>query len=171
MTNTSSPRRGRPSLISPALIGSLVQAVEAGLNRTEAAEYAGISHRSFARWLTLGQKVVDSGVHASDFERLCGVLRTRISSVDAALKPAAEPDQESTPGLLSISAADSTVDAELLRENFTKACRDGGAGGVMVSPRAEWTSLPAMTIEQRRSRRLLSKVRALLLITPRTGRL
>ncbi|MFB6505537.1 hypothetical protein ACFC07_22400 [Streptomyces sp. NPDC056099] len=97
MTNTTSPTRGRPSKLTPELVDSLVQAVEANMNRADAAEYAGISAGTFARWLTLGRKVLDAGGGTSEFEVRCATLRLRVGAADEARKgggePAAAPDK------------------------------------------------------------------------------
>ncbi|MEV0487284.1 hypothetical protein AB0I69_42630 [Streptomyces sp. NPDC050508] len=91
MTNTPSPTRGRPSKLTPELVDSLVQAVEANMTRADAAEYAGISAGTFARWLTLGRKVLDAGGGTSEFEVRCATLRLRVGVADEARKGGTEP--------------------------------------------------------------------------------
>ncbi|MGW7090031.1 hypothetical protein ACWGH2_41980 [Streptomyces sp. NPDC054871] len=97
MTNTSSPTRGRPSKLTPALVDSLVQAVEAGMSRADAADFAGISSATFARWLSRGRQVLYAGGAANEYEVRCATLRLRIGVAYEARKPdsgpAANPDK------------------------------------------------------------------------------
>jgi hypothetical protein len=98
---TSSKRtRGRPTILTPQLIRTLEKGAEAGLTRAEMAEYAGVAARSVQRWLTLGTKVNERGHHTSDFERLCGILRTRITAADTRRRgtpPDSVREQETEP--------------------------------------------------------------------------
>ncbi|WP_433860213.1 hypothetical protein [Streptomyces kronopolitis] len=91
MTNTPSPTRGRPSKLTPELVDSLVQAVEANLSRAQAAASAGISAGTFARWLTTGRKVLDAGCGTTEFEVRCATLRLRVGVADEARKGSGEP--------------------------------------------------------------------------------
>ncbi|MFI9052447.1 hypothetical protein [Streptomyces sp. NPDC053427] len=97
MTNIPSPTRGRPSKLTPELVDSLVQAVEANLSRADAAASSGISAGTFARWLSVGRKVLDAGGGTSEFEVRCATLRLRVGVADEARKsgsePAAAPDK------------------------------------------------------------------------------
>ncbi|MET7498054.1 hypothetical protein ABZV61_41790 [Streptomyces sp900116325] len=143
MTNTPSPTRGRPSKLTPALVDSLAQAVKAGMNRADAAEYAGISAGTFARWLTLGRKVLDAGEGSNEFEVRCASLRLRVGMADenrkASSEPAADPDK----------IAPGAVTARPL------------PAGTITSPTADLSSVmqPVITIGKPRRRSLLARVR------------
>ncbi|MFJ5142987.1 hypothetical protein [Streptomyces sp. NPDC088707] len=92
----------------------LVAAVRDGATRVEAAERAGISYRTFARWLALGDKVGAQGWVANDHERQCSLLLTLVKRADddrrrveAAGPPHAAPDARplATGGVLQSASA------------------------------------------------------------------
>lgn len=73
-------------------VKQLVAATREGATRVQAAERIGISYRTFARWLALGERVAEAGKYASERERLCWELRTGVDQADEERKqPAAVP--------------------------------------------------------------------------------
>ncbi|WP_330335642.1 hypothetical protein OHS33_39075 (plasmid) [Streptomyces sp. NBC_00536] len=103
-------------------VEQLVGAVADGANRLEAASRAGVSYRTFARWLALGARVNAAGAHASEHERLCGVLKNKVAEADHAR--AAGPD--ASPGLFAVGG---TVDTEGLARKLGEK-----PGHVLPSP-------------------------------------
>ncbi|MEU0857489.1 hypothetical protein ABZ352_18900 [Streptomyces griseofuscus] len=78
-------------------VRQLVAAVRDGATRVQAAARAGISYRTFARWLALGARVNEAGQYGSEHERLCAELRTGVEQADNAkslreLAPVVEPE-------------------------------------------------------------------------------
>lgn len=65
MTNSSSPARGRPSVLTPRLINRIERAVQAGKTRQETAEHVGVALSSLQRWLALGRKARANGVRVT----------------------------------------------------------------------------------------------------------
>ncbi|MFJ4342621.1 hypothetical protein [Streptomyces sp. NPDC088915] len=99
MTTRSTAHRGRPTLLTPVVIEKLGQAVEAGMTRPEAAEVAGISAGSFARWMTRGraaQNLFDSGILVDEAEHPYGNLYRRIVKADAVRRAAKVGTAEET---------------------------------------------------------------------------
>ncbi|MBL3808462.1 hypothetical protein [Streptomyces sp. BRB081] len=80
-------RRGRPSLLTPAVMGLLTQATAVGLSVKQAADAAGVRRSTFLRWMRLGEDVVDQkqGGHLDvDSPDPCAALFARVSRARAA---------------------------------------------------------------------------------------
>ncbi|WP_329405003.1 hypothetical protein [Streptomyces melanogenes] len=64
-THTTQParrkqrRRGRPSLLTPAVMDLLTRATAVGLPMTQAADAAGVGRSTFLRWMSRGEEVVE----------------------------------------------------------------------------------------------------------------
>ncbi|MFJ8301292.1 hypothetical protein ACIQ9R_36075 [Streptomyces sp. NPDC094447] len=104
MTTRSTSRPGRPTLLTPVVIEKLGQAVEAGLTRPQAAEAAGVTAGSFARWMTRGraaQEQFDRGVAVEESEQPYGNLYRRIMQADTARQYKATVTAGAQPVLLS----------------------------------------------------------------------
>src|ERR1043165_2308372 len=52
-------RRGRPSLLTPAVMDLLTRATAVGLPMTQAADAAGVGRPAFLRWVSRGEDVVE----------------------------------------------------------------------------------------------------------------
>ncbi|MFF4188181.1 hypothetical protein ACFYZ9_33800 [Streptomyces sp. NPDC001691] len=89
MTTSNAVRRGRPTLLTPSLVEKLGKAVEAGMTRDEAAEFAGVNVGSFARWLTRGRKAYRAatalGTEPSPQDQVFVLLALRIAKARGTL--------------------------------------------------------------------------------------
>ncbi|MER6318924.1 hypothetical protein ABT237_34985 [Streptomyces sp. NPDC001581] len=56
-------RRGRPSLLTPAVMDLLSRATAVGLPMTQAADAAGVGRSTFLRWMSRGEDVVEDKQH------------------------------------------------------------------------------------------------------------
>ncbi|MFG2417308.1 hypothetical protein, partial [Streptomyces goshikiensis] len=56
-------RRGRPSLLTPAVMDLLIRATAVGLPMTQAADAAGVGRSTFLRWMSRGEDVVEEKQH------------------------------------------------------------------------------------------------------------
>ncbi|MFF3432480.1 hypothetical protein [Streptomyces sp. NPDC002602] len=56
-------RRGRPSLLTPAVMDLLIRATAVGLPMTQAADAAGVGRSTFLRWMSRGEDVVEDKQH------------------------------------------------------------------------------------------------------------
>ena len=56
MATPQGPRRGRPSKLTPEAHAAVVQALVNGLSRRHAATCAGVAHRTFNLWRSLGRR-------------------------------------------------------------------------------------------------------------------
>ncbi|MEU3501580.1 hypothetical protein ABZ726_12660 [Streptomyces hundungensis] len=102
MTTSSIVRRGRPTLLTPALVEKLAKGVEAGMTREEAAEFAGVNVGSYARWLTRGRKAYRAstavGTAPAPEEQVFVLLATRIANARGTLvQRGTEPEQAAKP--------------------------------------------------------------------------
>ncbi|MFD0352946.1 hypothetical protein ACFVHW_04240 [Streptomyces sp. NPDC127110] len=71
-----------PSRLTRERAELLAAAVAGGANRIDAARAAGISYRTFARWLTVGAKANAAGAYRTDHEGQCGLLREMVTAAD-----------------------------------------------------------------------------------------
>ncbi|RSS86994.1 hypothetical protein EF903_17940 [Streptomyces sp. WAC05292] len=125
-------------------VQQLAGAVEGGATRVEAAARAGISYRTFARWLALGAAISTGRAPASEHERLCGVLRVKITAADDSAA-AAGPD--AAPGLFALGG---TVDTEALARKLNE-------GSVCIVPPTV-SGTPARAAARTTWRSLLGRV-------------
>ncbi|MGA5411628.1 hypothetical protein ACPCSC_30775 [Streptomyces lavendulocolor] len=92
----------------------LAAATHEGATREQAAARAGISYRTFARWLALGARVSAKGHAANEHERQCSLLRSLIERADAEKKPPTSAGQSAAadePGAAEVPASGETVSA------------------------------------------------------------
>lgn len=61
MTNSSSPTRGRPTLLNAQLINRIAKAVQSGKTRAETAAHVGVSYGTLQGWITAGRRVRRDG--------------------------------------------------------------------------------------------------------------
>ncbi|NUK93999.1 hypothetical protein HRW16_19610 [Streptomyces lunaelactis] len=93
-TNTTQPARrkprrekGRPSLLTPAVMDLLTRATAVGLPMKQAADAAGVGRSTFLRWMRVGEDVVDAkqGGHLDvDSPDPCAALYARVTRARAA---------------------------------------------------------------------------------------
>lgn len=93
-TNTTQPARrkprrqkGRPSLLTPAVMDLLTRATAVGLPMKQAADAAGVGRSTFLRWMRVGEDVVDEkqgGRLDVDSPDPCAALYARVTRARAA---------------------------------------------------------------------------------------
>ncbi|MFE1270563.1 hypothetical protein [Streptomyces sp. NPDC058758] len=143
MTTRSTARRGRPTLLTPVVIEKLGQAVEAGLTRPQAAEAAGITAGSFARWMTRGraaQVQFDQGIVVDESEQPYDNLYRRIMRADAARKYKATVTAGAQPVLLPSEPVIVTV----VEDKPAVAAEERPAAGLWSRFRALFSRSPQM---------------------------
>jgi hypothetical protein len=72
---------GRPPLLTPSHVDTVVQALAAGQTRTAAAAAAGVTGRTLQRWLTRGARAY-FGTARTEYEQRCAELYTRVKAAE-----------------------------------------------------------------------------------------
>jgi hypothetical protein len=85
---------GRPPLLTPSHVDTVVQALAAGQTRTAAAAAAGVTGRTLQRWLTRGARAY-FGAARTEYEQRCAELYTRVKAAEKTVVP----EDQDVPGI------------------------------------------------------------------------
>jgi hypothetical protein len=142
------PPMGRPPVLTDAVLNTVVASLSAGDGRAAAAAAAGVTRRTFQRWMARGARVHFSGSVLTEYERLCLALYRRVKDVKMEqAQGAAEPVPTlEEKGLLDLS----TVPRELLEQHLLSMPANPTLSilprrGPEIAPRLDMGKLPPGT--------------------------